>query len=62
MLTPDHDGAVARPAPAPTSAPGGGYLIDVLIGNLRVPTLHLIPENAAEGYARLLSDRDSFGV
>ena len=60
MLTSDHDGAVARPAPAPTSTPGGGYLIDVLIGNLRVHTPYPIPENAAKEYARLLWD--SFGV
>jgi hypothetical protein len=59
VLTPDHDGAVARPAPALTSTPGG-YLIDVMIGNLRVHTSHPITEAAAREYARLLWD--SFGV
>jgi hypothetical protein len=51
---------VARPAPALTSTPGGGYLIDVVIGHLRVYTPDPIAEEAAKQYARLLWD--SFGV
>ena len=46
-------------SPALTSTPGG-YLIDVMIGNLHVHTPEPITEEAAKEYARLLWD--SFGV